>query len=71
MVVVEGETVLLQEPLPVPVTVPPLLKTSVHAPLAVIVPLTVAVPPLHMVDVTPVIAATGRAFTTTVGVVAL
>ena len=27
------------------------------------VPDTVAVPPLHMVDVTPVIAATGRVFT--------
>ena len=71
VVVADGETVLLHEPLPVPVTVAPLLRVRVHAPLAVIVPLTVALPPLHMVEVTPVIAATGRVFTTTVGVVAL
>ena len=50
-------------PLPVPVTVPPLLRVKVHAPLAVIVPFTVALPPLHIVAVVPVIAATGRAFT--------
>ena len=63
VVVLEGLTDLLQVPLPVPVTVPPLLRVSVHAPLAVMVPFTVALPPLHIVAVVPVIAATGRVFT--------
>ena len=62
----DGLTLLLQVPLPVPVTVPPLLfNVRVHAPEAVIVPETVVLPPLQIVVLELVIAATGRAFTDT------
>ena len=62
----EGLTLLLQVPLPVPVTVPPLLfKVRVHAPEAVIVPETMVLPPLHMAVLELVTAATGRALTVT------
>ena len=45
MVLEVGLTDLLHVPLPVPVTVPPLLNVNVHAPLAVIVPFKVTLPP--------------------------
>ena len=65
VVVVDGLTLLLHDPLPLPVTVPPLLNVKVHPPLAVIVPLIVVLPPLHIVVAVLVIAATGRELTVT------
>ena len=63
---VDGLTLLLQVPLPVPVTVPPLLsKARDHTPLAVMVPLMLVLPPLQMVAATLVIAATGLGLTVT------
>ena len=49
VVVAVGDTVFDQFPLPVPVTVPPLLlSTSVHDPLAVTVPVIVALEPTQI-----------------------
>ena len=62
-----GLTLLLQVPLPVPVTVPPLLSNARdHNPLAVMVPLMFVLLPLQMVVLALVMAAMGRGFTTTV-----
>ena len=60
----DGITDLLQVPLPVPVVEPPLpLSVNVHAPLAVILPLMMVLPPEH-IDVLPlVMEAVGLAFT--------
>jgi hypothetical protein len=67
VVVVVGLTVLFHTPFPVPVTVPPpLFNIKVHAPLAVMVPLMLVLPPLHMLVLLLVIAATGLAFTVTI-----
>ena len=63
-----GLTDLFHIPFPVPVTVPPLLlSVKVHAPLAVMVPLMLVLPPLQMV-VVPVapVGATDGVFTVTV-----
>ena len=64
----DGLTGWLHVPLPVPETDPPLLNVSVHAPLAVMVPLMLVLSPLQMVTLLLVIAATGRGFTVTVAV---
>ena len=56
---------MLQVPLPVPVTVLLPFNVNVHAPEAVIVPLTDVLWPLQMVAALLVIAATGLAFTVT------
>lgn len=64
--VVVGFTDLLHVPLPIPVTVPPLLlRANVHAPLAVMVPDIVPLPPMQMVVEVPVIVATGFKVTLT------
>lgn len=52
-------------PLSVPVTFVPSFKCNVHVPEAVIVPDTVADPPLQIVVEALMIAAIGRAFTVT------
>ena len=53
-------------PLPVPVVLPPeLFNVNVHAPFAVIVPLTEVLVLLQIEAAPLVIAATGRAFTVT------
>ena len=61
--VLPGDTVMLQFPLPVPVVKPPLLsRVSVQSPLAATVPLT-AVPPPQMVISSLVMAAVGLGLT--------
>ena len=55
--------VMLQASLPVPLVLPPLLfRVNVHAPMAVTVPLILALPP-HVVVFPLVIAAEGLSFT--------
>jgi len=66
-VVAVGFTVLFHTPLPVPVTVPPpLFNVKVQAPLAVMVPLMLVFPPLQMLVLVLVMAATGLEFTVTI-----
>ena len=55
----EGLRLLLQVVPPVPVTLLPSLRCRVHAPLAVIVPLTGELVPLHTVALMPVTLAVG------------
>ena len=66
MVVEDGLTDLLHVPLPVPVVEPPPpFSVNVHAPFAVIVPLTVVLVPAQTDAALLVIAATGLVLTVT------